>query len=184
MKLTKKVLEKDASGFVSLIPEEPEDMWHAYNLLQKGDHLKATTVRRVVSESATGSTEKSSHKISLTISVESVFFDTQAAVLRVNGRNIVENKFVKLGAYHTLDLELHRQFSVTKELWDLIALERIDAACDIAKRADIAAVVIQEGVANICLVGIFYLGYRAYDCGSSKGRDEHPKKAAWDEYRP
>jgi protein pelota len=57
-----------------------------------------------------------------------------------------------MGAYHTLDLELNRPFTITKDEWDVLSLERIDEACDITKRADIAAVVLQEGLANICLV--------------------------------
>lgn len=57
-----------------------------------------------------------------------------------------------MGAYHTLDLELNRQFTIRKFEWDIIALERIDEACDITKRADIAAIVLEEGLANLCLV--------------------------------
>jgi protein pelota len=45
MKLVKKGIEKDQSGFVTLIAEDAEDMWHAYNLISKGDGLKATTIR-------------------------------------------------------------------------------------------------------------------------------------------
>lgn len=30
---------------VVLIPEEPEDMWHAYNLVTVGDSIKSTTIR-------------------------------------------------------------------------------------------------------------------------------------------
>jgi stalled ribosome rescue protein Dom34 len=45
MKLVKKAIEKDQSGFVTLIAEDAEDMWHAYNLISKGDGLKATTIR-------------------------------------------------------------------------------------------------------------------------------------------
>lgn len=45
MKLVKKFIEKDKSGYVALIAEDSEDMWHAYNLIAKGDHLKATTIR-------------------------------------------------------------------------------------------------------------------------------------------
>ncbi|KAL2919273.1 Translation factor pelota [Polyrhizophydium stewartii] len=152
MKLVSKHIEKDRSGSVTLVPEEGEDMWHTYNLLCAGDGLKASTVRRIVSESATGSTDKSSVRINLTVTVEDVDFDTQAAVLRVNGRNSVENKFVKLGAYHTIDLELNRPFTLYKTEWDVISLDRITDACDVAKRADIAAVVMEEGFANVCLV--------------------------------
>jgi protein pelota len=63
-----------------------------------------------------------------------------------------ENKFVKMGAYHTLDLELHRPFTIEKECWDVIHLERIQDASDVSKRADIAAIVLQEGLAQVCLV--------------------------------
>jgi len=30
---------------VTLMPEEAEDMWHTYNLLQVGDSLRASTIR-------------------------------------------------------------------------------------------------------------------------------------------
>ena len=30
---------------VGLIPENPEDMWHAYNLISHGDTVRASTIR-------------------------------------------------------------------------------------------------------------------------------------------
>jgi stalled ribosome rescue protein Dom34 len=36
----------------------------------------------------------------------------------------------KMGAYHTLDLEVNRKFTLTKSEWDSVALERVDTACD------------------------------------------------------
>ena len=33
------------SSQVTLMPEEAEDMWHTYNLLQMGDSLRASTIR-------------------------------------------------------------------------------------------------------------------------------------------
>ena len=44
-----------------------------------------------------------------------------------------ENKYIKMGGYHTLDLEPNRKFTLKKELWDSVNLERIDNACDPAK---------------------------------------------------
>lgn len=38
-----------------------------------------------------------------------------------------------MGAYHTLDLELNRKFTLTKDEWDSIALYRIETACDPTK---------------------------------------------------
>ena len=92
-------------------------------------------------ESSTGSVDSSRVHTVLTIQVTVVDFDTQACTLRLNGRNVEENKFVKLGAFHTVDLELNQKFSIIKDEWDSIALERISSACDPSKSADVAAVV-------------------------------------------
>ena len=46
----------------------------------------------------------------------------------------------------------HRKFELTKPLWDTVSLERIDVATDVTRKADLAAVVMQEGLANVCLV--------------------------------
>lgn len=57
-----------------------------------------------------------------------------------------------MGAYHTIDLELNRKFEITKREWDSIDLERVDMACDVTQNADVAAIVMQEGIAHICLI--------------------------------
>lgn len=57
-----------------------------------------------------------------------------------------------MGAYHTLDLELNRKFQITKPEWDSISLGRVETACDVTQSADVAAVVMQEGIAHICLI--------------------------------
>uniref|UniRef100_A0A665WYP3 Protein pelota homolog n=1 Tax=Echeneis naucrates TaxID=173247 RepID=A0A665WYP3_ECHNA len=104
MKLIHKDIEKDNAGQVTLMPEEAEDMWHTYNLLQVGDSLRASTIRKVQTESTTGSVGSSRVRTTLTICVETIDFDTQACQLRVKGTNIEENQYVKMGAYHTIDL--------------------------------------------------------------------------------
>ncbi|XP_072390938.1 protein pelota [Diabrotica undecimpunctata] len=152
MKLLSQDVDKNGEGTVALIPEEPEDMWHAYNLISEGDSVRSTTIRKVQSESSTGSSTSSRVRTTLTISVENIDFDTQACMLRLKGRNIEENQYVKMGAYHTLDLELNRKFSLRKPEWDSVSLERIDMACDPTKSADVAAVIMQEGLAHVCLI--------------------------------
>lgn len=79
-----------------MVPEDPEDMWHAYNLISVGDNVRSTTIRKVQSETATGSSSSSRVRTTLTITVESIDFDTQAQVLRLKGRNIEENQYVKV----------------------------------------------------------------------------------------
>lgn len=81
---------------VCLIPENPEDMWHAYNLIAEGDCICGSTIRKVQTESSTGSTNSTRVRTTLTIKIENIDFDTQACVLRLKGRNIVENQYVKV----------------------------------------------------------------------------------------
>uniref|UniRef100_A0A8C4ECG2 Protein pelota homolog n=1 Tax=Dicentrarchus labrax TaxID=13489 RepID=A0A8C4ECG2_DICLA len=146
MKLLHKDIEKDNAGQVTLMPEEAEDMWHTYNLLQVGDSLRASTIRKVQTESPTGSVGSSRVRTTLTLCVETIDFDSQACQLRVKGTNLEENQYVKMGAYHTIELELNRKFTLAKKSWDSVQ------ACDATQKADVAAVVMQEGLANLVLV--------------------------------
>ncbi len=152
MKLLGKELEKDQSGSLILIPEETEDMWHVYNLVSEGDWVRASTIRKVTTESSTGSTTSNRVRTTLTIEVTAIDFDTQACKLRLKGKNIRENAHVKMGAYHTLDVEPNRKFTLHKTEWDTVALERIELATDPSRHADLAAIVMQEGLAHVCLV--------------------------------
>ncbi|XP_078394113.1 protein pelota homolog, partial [Cetorhinus maximus] len=108
--------------------------------------------RKVQTESSTGSVGSNRVRTTLTICVETIDFDAQACMLRVKGTNIQENEYVKMGAYHTIELELNRKFTLAKKQWDSIVLDRIEQACDPGHSADVGAVVMQEGLAHICLV--------------------------------
>jgi len=73
--------------------------------------------------------------------------------LHVSGQIAEENKFTKVGQFHTLDLELQRNFTLEKaEGWDSIALDVVKEAINPQKAADAVAVVMQEGLANICFI--------------------------------
>lgn len=84
----------------------------------------------------------------MTIAVSAIDFDTDACRLRVTGKNVEQNQHVKvgylievscsfsvplvqltfslqMGQYHTIELELNRKFTIIKQEWDTIALERI-----------------------------------------------------------
>ena len=119
---------------------------HLYNLLERGDRIRATAIRKVQNESATGSTTTNRVRTTLTIKVEKTDFDVQAGALHVSGPVVEENKYVKMGQYHTLDLELQRNVTIIKEEWDLVALDRVKEACDVSAKAEIGAVVLQDGI--------------------------------------
>ncbi|KAI0148411.1 hypothetical protein GGR57DRAFT_240214 [Xylariaceae sp. FL1272] len=149
-------LEEVGEGSLTLLPTDPEDMWHANNLIGAQDVIKAHAIRKVVTESKTGSTSSERVHTDLTIRVTSTFFDPAASSLHVSGTVIVENAFVNIGQYHTLDLELNRPFTLWKKYgWDSVARDTLQDAIKQDKDGAVAAVVMQEGIANICLITEF-----------------------------
>lgn len=76
-----------------------------------------------------------------------------------------ETAHTKIGQFHTLDLELNRNFTLEKEVgsngegvgWDSIAVEMLKDAVDEGgnRRGEAIAVVMQEGLAHICFIGQF-----------------------------
>uniref|UniRef100_K3Z780 Protein pelota homolog n=1 Tax=Setaria italica TaxID=4555 RepID=K3Z780_SETIT len=153
MKLVHRDLVRNGPGSVKLVPEEEDDLWHAYNLIAIGDNLQAVTVRKVLREMASGGRDAERVKLKLEIVVESVDYDKEGSVLRVRGKNITENDHVKIGQFHTLELELKRPFVLRKEIWDWLALETIQQACDPSASADLAVILMQEGLAHLFLIG-------------------------------
>jgi protein pelota len=175
MRLVNRHIDKDKSGHVTLRPEDDEDMWHLYNLIQEGDQVRAPTIRRVQNISSTGSSESQRIKLSLTLSVTKIHFSAAAsaatgpegsssnqasatssttitAAIQISGRVTSENPHVKMGAFHTLDIEGHKDVRIIKEEWDSVALQRVTEACVEGRGAEVGAIVCGEGTAAVCLL--------------------------------
>jgi protein pelota len=134
---------------VTLICEEEQDVWNVYNLIRPGDNVRCSTIRKVTTETQTGSKNSQRVHITLTILVETISYDPTVCILHLKGKiqfinikipcflgqNIQENEHVRLGAYHTLDIEINRQFTLTKEVWDTMDLERLQQCTDPAHTA-------------------------------------------------
>ncbi|KAL5718780.1 CDP-diacylglycerol--glycerol-3-phosphate 3-phosphatidyltransferase [Ranunculus cassubicifolius] len=144
---------KDRDGRVKLMPEESEDLWIIYNLVCKGDTVKSFTTRKVPVETDARAREGERVKIILKIRVEIVEYDKEGSVLRVRGKNISQNQYVEIGQFHTLEIEPRRFFVLGKAVWDSMAIDSLRQAANPAASADIAVVLITEGLANIFLVG-------------------------------
>ncbi|XP_024031002.1 protein PELOTA 1 [Morus notabilis] len=154
MKIVRKDLVPDGPGSVKMVPVDSDDLWYAYNLIAPGDSVMAVTVRKVIREAASGGRDAERVKLKLEIKVEEVpDYDKVGSVLRIRGKNILENEHVKIGAFHTLELELNRPFVLRKDLWDSLALDVLQQASDPAASADLAVVLMQEGLSHILLVG-------------------------------
>ena len=119
--------------------------------------------------SATGSTESHRVRLNLTLAVSRTLWSPSTsaasgdagtsggdaaasnggtggtATLSISGRVTSENPHVKMGAFHTLDLEANRDVRIEKDEWDSIAINRIDESCVPGRGAEVAAIVCGEG---------------------------------------
>lgn len=157
MKLLKREFDDDSgggAGQVTLLAESAEDLWHAYNLLQAGDYVRAPTFRKV-SRPTSGGLGSSSERIKLTLTVRvqgEIDFDPDTPSLRLKGTNVTENEYVKMHQYHSLELVPGVKFTLGKAHFDAMHHETLRVACDPAATADVVAVVMEEGLAQVCLV--------------------------------
>lgn len=150
--MVNKGFDKDGGGTATLIAEESEDLWHLFNLVAKGDTVRANTIRKIQKEGSTGSVQTETKKIQLTIEVKAIEYDAAGDCIRFSGKNCEESQWVKMGAHHTLDIELNNKFTVGKECWDFMHLQSLEEATDVHKTAEVAVVLLEAGTANFHLL--------------------------------
>jgi protein pelota len=139
--------------------------WHAYNLIRPNDLLRASAIRKVTTAQESGTTTSTRVHLMLQIRVKALDFDPHSSQLHVSGQIMNETQHTRVGQHHTLDLELHRNFTLEKDIgadgegigWDSIAIDMLKDAVDEGgkRRAEAVAVVMQEGLAHICFITQF-----------------------------
>jgi protein pelota len=49
MRIERRSIKKPwGEGYVTLTPTDDEDLWHIYNLIQKGDQIRMKTSRKII----------------------------------------------------------------------------------------------------------------------------------------
>ncbi|GIQ88512.1 translation release factor pelota, partial [Kipferlia bialata] len=140
-------------GFYSVVPETEHDLWILYNTIVEGDHLSCVTYRKVYHEQTDGSrTNTEKKQMKMTLKVVSSTYDPAGEDLRVSGVNAEENDYVKLGQNHTFSCVVYRPVTLTKYQWTTLDTERMDGACNVDSRAELAFFVMAEGRAVLYLV--------------------------------
>ncbi|KFK42164.1 hypothetical protein AALP_AA2G219500 [Arabis alpina] len=138
MKIIHRDFVGNGPGSVTMEAEDSDDLWYAYNLIAPNDTVMAVTFRKVQREISGGGRDSERVRVKLEVQVEEVDYDKDGT---------------QIGAFHTLELDLKRSFVLRKENWDSLALDTLKQASDPAASADLAVVLMQEGLANIFLVG-------------------------------
>jgi len=130
-----KIIEKNLQqGFVKVVPDTPDDLWHLYNIIFKGDEVYAFSSRAIKSDTAT-SRPKSGERVSafMGVKVESVGWDKFLGKLRVHGLICHAPDIIPTGAHHTLSIALNQQLTIVKKEWAKHLLDRLLKASETEK---------------------------------------------------
>lgn len=128
-------------GFVKVVPDTQDDLWHLYNVIYKGDEVYAYTSRAIKTDSE-ASRPKSGERVSafMGVKVESVAWDRFLGKLRVHGIIIHAPDIIPTGAHHTISVSLNQPVTIVKPTWPKYALDRLHRASEAEKPLIIVAI--------------------------------------------
>jgi protein pelota len=130
-----KIVEKNLhQGFIKVVPDTPDDLWHLYNVIYKSDEVYAMSSRAIKSDTAT-SRPKSAERVAafMGVKVESVSWDKFLGKLRVHGIIIHAPEIIPTGAHHTIAIALDQQMTIVKKDWPSHLLDRVTKASETEK---------------------------------------------------
>ena len=154
MKILKRSFKKGSEGYIVVIPTNDEDLWHIYNLIQVGDCIRMSTVRKVVKETSTGVKNSEKRRLNLTLGIVTItyFSEGDALTISIKGKNIKENEYMQIGQFHTFIVELNQKVTIFKECWSTFEISLLRELSDETNDSEVAAIVMEEGVAHICYI--------------------------------
>jgi protein pelota len=130
-----KIVQKNLQqGFVKVVPDSQDDLWHLYNIIFKGDEVYAYSSRAIKSDTES-SRPKSGERVSafMGVIVESVGWDKFLGKLRVHGLICKAPDIIPTGAHHTLSIALNQQLTIVKKEWPKHLLDRLNKSTESEK---------------------------------------------------
>jgi len=91
-------------------------------------------------------------KIDITIKIEEIEYDNKEGLIRFKGKNVSENDHISVGQYQSIEIGKGSLFTLIKKLWDEIHIEKLKIGSDPSITSDLAAILMEEGVAHIYLI--------------------------------
>ena len=79
-------------------------------------------------------------------------YEPSDEVMRIRGKTTEQSEYVPNQSYHTAEVQLNKTLKINKPEWDDVLYGIVLEASLVEKKAEVGAVVLQEGVAHLCLV--------------------------------
>ena len=149
-----KILFEDTKhGVLKVKPENLDDIWHLYNVIEKNDLVKAVTFRTEEKQDDISRAKKPKKiKVKLGVRVSDVDFHKFSNRLRIKG--VIEEGPQDHGSYHTLNVDAEKKDAITiiKEKWEPHQIERLKEAVKESQRDIITFVSLDDDSAAIAIL--------------------------------
>lgn len=136
-------------GFVKVIPNTFDDLWHLYNVIYRNDCVYAHTTREIKPDEGGYERPKRGERVSvfLGVRVEKVIWDKLLGRLRIHGVICEAPETVPCGAHHTLNIALDTPVTIVKKEWARHHIERLKRASKTSEKPIIIVAIDDEGYA-------------------------------------
>jgi len=135
-------------GFVKVIPETFDDLWHLYNVIHKNDEVYAYTSREMKPDEEYARPRRGERvSVFLGVKVEKVIWDKLLGRLRVHGTICEAPEIVPTGAHHTLNIALNTPITIVKREWARHHIDRLKRASKASEKPIIIVAIDDEGYA-------------------------------------
>ncbi len=170
----------EKAGRIEIRIEDPDDLWHLFNLVRPGDRVFSVTHRRE-ERAADAIREKRAEKrtIYLGILVEKIEFHRFSDRLRIHG--IILPEQLESGSHHTLNIDQGTQLRLIKDQWLPQDNIRISEAVESTRKPRIIVVSLDEDEALVGLIrqygvqelGVVHSGRSGKQYKAQQGKDTY-----------
>jgi len=158
----KVIKENQKEGFVEVVPETLDDLWHLSHIVEVGDNASSKTTRRI--QDTSGDKIRSDRGVKRTftlgLDIENITFQLFTGKLRLTG--VITRgpeDLVPLGSHHTLEVKLNTPLTITKDRWPKWAIKRVNQAIEASKKLSAIIVVLEDDTATLGLMRQFGIEY-------------------------
>ena len=130
-----KIIEKNLrQGYVKVVPDSMDDLWHLYNVVYKGDEVYAYSSRAIKYDTEY-SRPKGGERVSafMGVKVESVSWNKFLGKLRIHGLICHAPEVIPESAHHTISVALNQPVTIVKKEWSKHLLDRLKRASQTEK---------------------------------------------------
>jgi len=153
-----KILKIDVKeNYMSIIPDNLDDLWHLERIIEENDTVSAKTERKIKAKEEGGKPTK--ENIFMQVKVERVEFHESSGSLRIMG--VITGgsplELLEINAHHTIDIEPGKEIKVQKAILKNYQIERLKKAEKSAGRVRTLLAVIDDEECEFALLKEFGL---------------------------